>query len=106
MGKRDTNTIKREKKRMVGGYEYKLVYCGVDDPRLHGDDGVIDLKEKLIYLNLNPTEDTLERNIEHECGHALLDAYGIRDLDEHFEHVIIEMLVDYITELKERLNAT
>jgi len=76
---------------MIKGMKYKINVV----PSLPDDDlGSMDPKKKVIEISLLAEEDVLI----HEELHALFYECGIRDMETQFEHVIIEIVTDYILE--------
>jgi Zn-dependent peptidase ImmA (M78 family) len=86
------------KKTNLKGIEYTIIYVADDDPSLEGDWGSCSVDDKIIRINKKAKGKELFKTLVHEELHALLHEGGIRDLDKHFEHVIIEVICDYITD--------
>lgn len=83
----------------VRGVRYKIKIMDAEDPRLSGCEGICNIKTKEIFLAEKPPVSTFENVFWHEYFHAWLYESGIRDLDSHFEHVLIESLSDLLERL-------
>ncbi len=84
--------VKYIKSKIISGQKY--IYKYVHKNQLDGDEGLVDFKNKIIYISKDC--DDMKLAVYHEDLHALLQERGICDLDLHFEHVIIEAVCAYI----------
>ena len=82
----------------INGFKWKLIYLHPKDERLDDGDGAAVMSDRELIISKNPSAVyyTQEKVIDHESLHAQFYERGIRDLDDHLEHVIIEAVVDYI----------
>lgn len=85
----------KPKSRKFGKHTFKYKYVDSDDPNSPDHNGFVLLEQNKIFISNQP-DSPIERVIIHEDLHAVLYSYGIRDLDRHFEHAIIEAISDYI----------
>ena len=84
-------------KERILGIWYKVLVVGDSDDRLQGEDALVDHIKKAIYISASPSAETPQlKLLYHEIGHALLYETGVRYLDEHLEHVIVEAIQDYM----------
>lgn len=86
--------LKIPKPIRIGYYVYK--YLWLDDRFNEDDHGVTNIKKKCIALKKEETLEEFRKTVIHEDIHAVLYEGGIRDLDGHFEHCIIECVTEYI----------
>lgn len=85
----------RSKSVMIKGEKWLVKYVPDDSELLEGNNGLTDTKIKTIYISKNPTR-SIENIYWHEYLHAYLWECGVRDLDAHFEHVIVENMADLL----------
>lgn len=87
--------VMKNKHVMIKGTKWSVKYVDDDSEFLEGNNGITDTKNKTIYISKTPS-----RNIQniywHEFVHAFLHECGVRDLDAHFEHVIVENFADLL----------
>ncbi len=85
-----------DKKTRIKGVDYKVIRTRfINDDE---EDGFCDVENKEIVLG----KDAKPNILIHEELHAVLHEHGVRDLDIHFEHVIIRAMEWYIEEFFER----
>jgi hypothetical protein len=83
----------KNKSVTIKGAKWKVLFVSDASEFLEGNDGITCKKTKTIYISKNPSHN-VENVYWHEYFHAFLFECGIRDLDDHFEHVIVENLAD------------
>lgn len=87
----------------IKGETWAIKYVPSDSDKLDGNDGICDTKLKTIYLSKTPTRSKTSV-YWHEYFHAYLWESGVRDLDGHFEHVLIEIMSDLMEKRNETPN--
>lgn len=79
----------------IKGSIWKLKYLPANAIELEGAEGKCDYNSRTIYLSKTPDLDQ-KTLFWHEFLHAFFWECGIRDLDDNFEHVLIENLTDLL----------
>lgn len=87
--------MKKPRKRTFNGVTYTYKYVPHTDHTVSEEDGFVLTQNKIIYISKNPERPMAEVLI-HEDLHAVFQEAGIIDLDDNFEHVIIEAVLKYI----------
>jgi len=85
----------RPKSKRFGRHTYRYYYLKESDPNSPDHDGFVLYDPKKIYIAENP-EYSMIKTVAHEDLHASFYENGIRDLDKHFEHALIEIVAEYI----------
>lgn len=87
----------KDHKILIKGREWSVKYVESAGTELDDNDGTTDTNNRIIYIAKNTTHKT-SVVYWHEFLHAFFWECGIRDLDEHFEHVLIENLSEFLDE--------
>lgn len=88
----------KNKSVIIKGAKWAVKYVSDDSEFLEGNDGITDKKTKTIYISKNPSH-SIKNVYWHEYFHAFLHECGVRDLDSHFEHVLVENLADLLEQV-------
>jgi hypothetical protein len=81
----------------IGYSEYMCRTVPPDDSRLEDNNGLCDTKLKEIWVSETPDEgESVFDVLVHELVHAILHEACVRELDEHFEHVLVDSFGDFI----------
>lgn len=92
----------------INDFKYELLLVDNNDERLEvGDDdyrsGVTDFREKKIYIANNLNNDSYKYTLKHELTHAIIDSYGLLQVEWNDE-IVADFMAIYSSKLKELLD--
>lgn len=79
-------------KLLINNFEYELLFVNWNDENLKVEDndyrsGMTNFKEKRIYIANNLNKESLNYTLKHEITHAIIDSYGMLQIEWNDEIV-------------------